>query len=152
MSSSGEVFDRSVSQTVDRVLSQQNELGSKGDCPVSTRICWTWLGITQAASRCWDDEFLAKGADCIAGIFDKQPSEVTAENPLKSLAGEIELKCGVTFEGDNVYQGFQSIVSMGLARTPLPDFIRDSPAIGSNTITVCRGKIVLQQSYDRHAS
>lgn len=120
------IVDHSKAQKARCFLSQQKELGNKGDCPLRTRVSWKWVGETDAAFKsCWDVE------------SQMQPVEVS------NTQHSINFSCGVTLEGQDVFQGIQSLIAMGYVRTPLPDFIRDSPAIGSNIIEVNHGKLVM---------
>ena len=50
----------------------------------------------------------------------------------------VNFKCGIVFEGRNVLAGLQTLVDKGVAKAPLPDFIKNAPMTSSGVITVNR--------------
>lgn len=43
-------------------------------------------------------------------------------------------KCRVVMEGTDVFGGIRKMLEMGVAKSPLPDFIRDAQMMGSTNI------------------
>jgi len=112
--------DHTVQQQYSRKRARQEALGRAQDCPSLQRLCWKWTGKTTAASACWE-----KGNINVLEEQKKWPAT--------------DFKCAVTMKGENVLQGLQALMEAGLVEGPLPDFIRDAPAMGSSTIRVNNG-------------
>jgi hypothetical protein len=51
-----------------------------------------------------------------------------------------KFKCGVVMQGADIFGGLRAMMDAGLAKAPLPDFVRDAPMSGSSTITVNNGE------------
>ena len=50
-------------------------------------------------------------------------------------------------QGTNVFEGLRAMVNAGLAKAPLPDYVRDAPTVGSATITVDHGSFAATDSF-----
>lgn len=118
-------------------LSQQNELGNIGDCPRRSRVSWKWIGEFDVSSLPRDQAVTSHRPK----QQEQQQEYEAMEKPLHSRH-TIDFSCGITFEGQNVFQGIQALIAMGYTRSPLPDFIRDAPTIGFDVIEVHHGRLV----------
>lgn len=58
-----------------------------------------------------------------------------------------KFKCGVVMQGTNIFEGLRAMLDAGLAKAPLPDFVRDAPMSGSSTITVNDGSFAETDSF-----
>ena len=67
------------------------------------------------------------------------PASVLGTNEEDS---SVYFKCGIVFEGSNVLAGLQALVDKGVAKAPLPDFIKDAPMTSSGIISVVRPRLV----------
>jgi hypothetical protein len=117
-------LDHSAKEKTSRKRSREQNLGRDKDCPKMQRICWKWSGETTAASACWMD----KDAQTLPNKFEGLP--------------KTPFKCAVVMKGENVLQGLQALVDAGLMDAPLPDFIRDAPALGGTIRTDSGGYFV----------
>ena len=74
---------------------------------------------------CWEDEDDAFGMD---------------NNTRKEgIDSGTTFKCGVVMEGSDVFAGLRELVASGIAKAPLPNYVRDAVATGTKTITVADG-------------
>mmetsp|Transcript_19485 Transcript_19485/g.25244 ORF Transcript_19485/g.25244 Transcript_19485/m.25244 type:complete len:322 (-) Transcript_19485:45-1010(-) len=96
----GIIVDHDVASSRKLRLERQKELGLDHSCTKRTEFRWKWEGHTNAL--CTKD---------------------TRESDLKP----IRFKCGVVFKGKNVFAGLQTLMDLGIAKFPLPDFLRDAP-------------------------
>jgi len=96
----GIIVDHDVASSQKLRLERQKELGLDHSCTKRTEFRWKWEGHTNAL--CTKD---------------------TRESDLKP----IRFKCGVVFKGKNVFAGLQTLMDLGIAKFPLPDFLRDAP-------------------------
>ena len=58
-----------------------------------------------------------------------------------------KFKCGVVMQGTNIFEGLRAMMDAGLAKAPLPGFVRDAPLLGSSTITVNDGSFAETDSF-----
>ena len=86
-----------------------NDFGAGGSCPRSDRVCWKWTGETSAAWRCWRED---------AQAFGLEDEEASTE-------ASTRFKCGVVMEGSDVFGGLRALIASGVAKAPLPDYVRD---------------------------
>jgi len=100
-----------------------NDFGAGGSCPRSDRVCWKWTGETSAAWRCWRED---------AQAFGLEDEEASTE-------ASTRFKCGVVMEGSDVFGGLRALIASGVAKAPLPDYVRDAPGARTKTITVSNG-------------
>lgn len=112
--------DYSASSRVSQKRQRNEELGAVGDCPRMEKISWKWNGHTCAAHNSFRHSY-------DAGIKDEQEPEIT---PM------IKFKCGVRMEGSDVFEGLRAVVASGMSKSLLPDFVRNAPMLGANSITV----------------
>jgi hypothetical protein len=58
-----------------------------------------------------------------------------------------KFKCGIVMQGTNIFEGLRGMMDAGLAKAPLPDFVRDAPMSGSCTFTVNDGSFAETDSF-----
>lgn len=102
------------------------DFGREGACPRLDRVCWKWSGTTRAASMCWEDE------DDVFQMDNDTQLEETGTTGTK-------FKCGIVMEGSDVFGGLRALVASGIAKAPLPNYVRDAATTGTKTITVADG-------------
>lgn len=134
----GVIVDHSHSIVESRKRGRQEELGNFCDCPKLEKLSWKWTGDTYAAIHCFrkDDEVFEDGFD-----FDHVTRDGRNHSKNGSNNGKIKFKCGIVLEGSNVFEGIRALMAEGIAKTPLPDYVRDAPMLGTNVITVKDEKI-----------
>jgi hypothetical protein len=118
-------------------LSQKKELGNIGDCPRRSRVSWKWIGEFDMASF---SRYQAIKTHHRRNEQQQQEHE-EMQKPL-ATRHTIDFSCGITLEGQNVFQGLQALIAMGYTQSPLPDFVRDAPTIGFDVIEVHNGRLV----------
>jgi len=126
------LLDHSATNKAGRKRARDAELGRRGDCPRLQRVAWKWTGETSAAATCWlddDDNRVCADGNNKIGSTTSIPNK-------ENVVSKTKFKCGVVMEGTNVFEGLRAMVAAGLAKAPLPDFVRDAPTLGSGTITV----------------
>lgn len=109
---SGVVVDHDASKTRLAMENRDKEMGNVGNCTQMEKVCWKWSGFSEA-------------------LLDVEERFRPASQPTP-------FKCGVVFEGKDVFSGIQALLAAGIAKPPLPDFIRDAPMSSSSIITVNR--------------
>jgi hypothetical protein len=120
-------------------VSQKNELGNIGDCPRRSRVSWKWMGEFDMASF---SMYQAVNSHRHHQQQQQQQQEHEVMPKSSVTRHTIDFSCGITFEGQNVFQGLQALIAMGYTQSPLPDFVRDAPTIGLNVIEVHHGRLV----------
>eukprot|EP00814_Leptocylindrus_danicus_P019668 CAMPEP_0116006816 /NCGR_PEP_ID=MMETSP0321-20121206/1948_1 /TAXON_ID=163516 /ORGANISM="Leptocylindrus danicus var. danicus, Strain B650" /LENGTH=606 /DNA_ID=CAMNT_0003475431 /DNA_START=29 /DNA_END=1849 /DNA_ORIENTATION=+ len=113
----GVVVDHDAAKVRAALESRDKEMGNVGNCSKVEKICWKWSGFSKA----------------LPDIRGKE-----GDRPESSLT---RFKCGVVFEGKDVFSGIQALLAAGIAKPPLPDFIRDAPMSSSSMITVNRNNL-----------
>ena len=121
----GLIVDHSAASGRARKRDGDIDFGRDGACPRLDRVCWKWSGTTRAASMCWEDEDDAFDMD---NITRQEESE-----------SGTKFKCGIVMEGSDVFAGLRELVASGIAKAPLPNYVRDAVATGTKTITVADG-------------
>lgn len=125
---SGLIVDHSAASSRAKRKAGDNDLGREGECPRLDRVCWKWSGDTRAASKCWaedQDAFITE---------DEKKNESQSERHEGT-----KFKCGIVMEGSDVFGGLRALVASGVAKAPLPNYVRDAAAMGTKTITVADG-------------
>lgn len=108
----GTVLDHAAADKLLYKRSRGIHFGEGG--PRFKKVKFEWSGTTKAVTKSWD----AKGAP------------------------KMKFKCALTVSGANVYEGLREMLVLGICHTPLPDFIRDAPNLGTSTIKVRDGAVV----------
>ena len=121
----GLIVDHSAASGRARKRDGDIDFGRDGACPRLDRVCWKWSGTTRAASMCWEDEDDAFDMDNITRQEGSDPGT--------------KFKCGIVMEGSDVFAGLRGLVASGIAKAPLPNYVRDAVATGTKTITVADG-------------
>jgi len=124
----GLIVDHSAASSRAKRKAGDNDLGREGECPRLDRVCWKWSGDTHAASKCWAE-------DQDAFIVDDKKKNESQQQQQEST----KFKCGVVMEGSDVFGGLRALVASGVAKAPLPNYVRDAAAMGTKTITVADG-------------
>mmetsp|Transcript_15132 Transcript_15132/g.43756 ORF Transcript_15132/g.43756 Transcript_15132/m.43756 type:complete len:85 (+) Transcript_15132:677-931(+) len=80
---------------------------------------------------CWEDD-----DDAFNMVNDTRREESGAK-----------FKCGIVMEGSDVFGGLRALVASGIAKAPLPNYVRDAAATGTKTITVADGAFGAADSF-----
>ena len=120
----GVIVDHSAASGRAKKRDGDIDFGREGACPRLDRVCWKWSGTTRAASMCWEDEDDAFNKDNDTQLRDDDGTK---------------FKCGIVMEGSDVFGGLRALVASGIAKAPLPNYVRDAAAAGTKTITVADG-------------
>ena len=119
----GLIVDHSAASSRAKKRDGDLDFGKEGACPRLDRVCWKWSGTTHAASKCWEDEEDAFNVD----------------NDTEGDETGTKFKCGIVMEGSDVFGGLRALVASGIAKAPLPNYVRDAATTGTKTITVADG-------------
>ena len=119
----GLIVDHSAASSRAKKRDGDLDFGKEGACPRLDRVCWKWSGTTHAASKCWEDEEDAFNVD----------------NDTDGDETGTKFKCGIVMEGSDVFGGLRALVASGIAKAPLPNYVRDAATTGTKTITVADG-------------